>query len=107
MKNDNWVFFVKAKQEAPTEKIPNCEHLVENLLASQEITGINQYDDKLKKCAVWADRAHYFYYNEKDYYESIRYCNHILREISVMIYEPEGRFASVKDNSFDYKKKVQ
>lgn len=102
MKNDNWDFFVEAKSGDPTHKIPGCENLVENLLSSVKIVGITDYDAALKKCTVWSNRAHFLYYVENNVYEAVRHCNAIMQEITPIIYEPQGRFASVKSGAFKY-----
>lgn len=107
MKNDNWDFFVEAKSGDPTHKIPGCENLVENLSAAAVTLGTHEYDGKLDKCRVWAGRAHYFYYEAKDHYEAIRYCNAITLELTPIIYESLGRFASVKSGAFKFNAEVK
>lgn len=107
MRDDNWDFFVEAKSRDPTHKIPGCENLVENLIAACEIADIHDYDTKLKKCAVWSNRAHHFYYKENDPLEALNYCNAILREITTIIYEEKGRFANAKLNSFKFQPEVK
>lgn len=102
MKNDNWDFFVEAKSGDPTHKIPGCENLVENIIAACEILGVTEYSEKLQKCKIWSGRAHYLYYEEKNIREALQHCNAIMQEITCIIYEEKGRFASAKSNSFKY-----
>ena len=102
LKADTWDFFVDAKSGDPTHKIPGCENLVENLIAAIEILQTPEYADKLNRCKVWSDRAHYLYYVEHDINEAVRYCNAIMRELTPMIYEPQSRFATVKSGAFKY-----
>lgn len=102
MKTDNWDFFVEAKSGDPTHKIPGCENLVENLIASVKIVETNEYDDALKKCLVWSGRAHYHYYVEHDVNGAIKWCNAIMQLVTPIIYESGTRFAAVKVGSFKY-----
>ena len=107
MKNDNWDFFVEAKSGDPTHKIPGCENLVENLLTSTKLVGATEYDKTLDRCKVWANRAHYHYYVENDVYEAIKYCNAIMQDLTPIIYEPQGRFASIKSGAFRFVAEVK
>ena len=107
MKNDNWDFFVEAKSGDPTHKIPGCENLVGNLLAASKILKTDDYKDILEISRVRVARAHYFYYEEKNYYEAIRYCNAIMQDLTEIIYEPQGRFASVKSGAFKFNAEVK
>lgn len=107
MKNDNWDFFVQAKSGDPTHCIPGCKNLVENLRASVNIVGTHEYDAILKKCHVWARRAHWDYYAHNDVPIALDWCLAITDELTPIIYERDGRFASVKSGAFKYTPEVK
>jgi hypothetical protein len=101
MKKDNGIFYEEAKSSAPDFKIPGVEKLIENLVASMKITGCHDYDDVLKKCQVWARRAHHHYYVEKDVGGAVDWCNAIMQEsaITIICYDNRWVTASVKSYS--------
>lgn len=98
LKKHNGIFYEEAKSGDPTYKLPGCEKLIENLIAAMRITGNREYDEILQKCSIWAGRAHYHYYEEKDVRLAMDYCNAIMRELTVLCYDK--RYVASSPKSF-------
>ncbi len=85
MRKRTGIFYERASSGDPTIKIPGCENLIETLAASMKISECDKYNELLTKCFVWVRRAHHHYYNEKDIYWAMEWCNAIMREPEINI----------------------
>lgn len=98
MKKHNGIFYEEAKSGDPTYKLPGCEKLIENLIAAMKITNNHEYDETLDRCAIWVGRAHFLYYHENDIELTMRHCNAIMRELTVLCYDK--RYVAASPKSF-------
>jgi hypothetical protein len=105
MKKDNGVFFARAKNGSPPDRIAGCENLVENIVATMKLAGENKFDISLDKCNHWAQRAHKDYYEDKDIVKALAHCNAIINEIGYLCYDL--KYAKLQSDSFKYTNEVK
>jgi len=99
-------FYADAMNGDHRISIPGCKNLVATLISSAMILNATEYESTLEKCYVWANRANYLYFAEHDEFGAIEFCNNIILNVTPIINEPAGRFASVKLSDFKYSKPV-
>jgi len=68
-------------------KIQGVENFVENMIAAMKITGNYENEKMLRQCAVWSGRAVYEYFDNKDVYKALYWCNLVMQELTFMGYD--------------------
>jgi len=87
MRKHNGIFYEQAKSGDPTVKIQGVENFVENMLAAMQITGNHEHDELLTRCATWSGRACYEYFDNKDVYKALYWCNLVMQRLTFMGYD--------------------